>query len=117
MKIPQEWIDEALKKITENQLPIDQRPALSRVEKEIDAYINSDFNKNWVLDPYFYDAFRYYFVGAIVSNCNPMSHGLTCGVDSNHAALVPRITNMGAIYLICPSCGYIQFVPHMTIGD
>jgi hypothetical protein len=113
MKIPQEWIDEASKRISEHQLPINERPSLFRVEKEIDDYINSDFNKNWTLNPYLYDAFKSYFIGAIVNNCNPMSHGLTCGVDSNHAALVPRITSLGAIYLVCPTCGYIQSIPNM----
>lgn len=112
MKIPQEWVDEALKQITEKQLPIESRPSMFRVEKEIDAYINSDFNKNWNLEPYFHEAFRSYFIGAIVSNCNPYSHGLTCGVDSDHLALVPRITKMGAVYFVCPTCGYIQYVPH-----
>lgn len=39
---------------------------------------------------------------------HPYSQHLTCGVDSEHACLVPRITTGGVCVLVCPTCGYVQ---------
>jgi hypothetical protein len=110
MKIPKEWIEEALQKICNKEIPISLRPSITRIEKEIDNYLNSDFNSNWeVIDANTIDYFKQFIIQVIVSQCHPYSHSLTCGINSEHASLVPRITKSGVLYLVCPSCGYIQF--------
>ena len=42
------------------------------------------------------------------TQANSRYHGLTCGVDGGHLALVPRITSGGVCVLVCPTCGYVQ---------
>jgi hypothetical protein len=106
LKIPQEWIEEALQLICNKEIPISLRPSMTRIEKEIDNYINSDFNEKW--NSPLNDNFKGFFISIIVSQCHPYAHGLTCGVDSAHSALVPRITSNGKTYLVCPTCGFIQ---------
>lgn len=39
---------------------------------------------------------------------NSRCYGFSCGVDSEHLALVPRITTSGVCVLVCPTCGYVQ---------
>lgn len=42
------------------------------------------------------------------TQANTHCYGFSCGVDSAHASLVPRITSGGNFVLVCPTCGYVQ---------
>lgn len=45
-----------------------------------------------------------------------MFHEMTCGVDSQHALLVPKVEN-DVVSLVCPTCGYEQnHIPDLVIG-
>ena len=35
-------------------------------------------------------------------------HPLTCGADSSHMPLLPRVIKHNKIVLVCPTCGYMQ---------
>jgi len=49
-----------------------------------------------------------YFMGMIIRQTDYTIHPLTCGKDSNHALLVPRLDHNKNKYIICPTCGYVQ---------
>lgn len=106
MKIPSEWLTEIYTKIDGNPIC---RPSFTRIEKEIRNYIESDFNKNWEIPLGQINNFKPFFINTILSQCNPMTHALTCGINSEHALLIPRIHHDNRCYLVCPTCGYIQF--------
>jgi hypothetical protein len=107
MKIPKEWIEEALNIICDDRIPVHMRPSFFRVEKEVYEYVNSQFNENWEYSKYS-EEFKQFFINTIVNQCNPRTHGLTCGVNSEHAMLVPRVSYNYNPYLVCPTCGWIQ---------
>ena len=45
-------------------------------------------------------------------------HPLTCGVNSQHENLVPRMTTSGICVLVCPTCGYVQdYIPEFIFKD
>lgn len=106
MEIPQSWIDEILSKLDSNILI---RPAARRIEKELIEYINLPINKSWDIPIGQKSDFKKFFIDTICSQINPFTHGLTCGINSEHALLVPRIHYDNRGYLVCPTCGYIQF--------
>jgi len=45
-----------------------------------------------------------------------MFHEMTCGVDSQHALLAPKVVD-DVVSLVCPICGYEQnHIPDLVIG-
>jgi hypothetical protein len=106
MKIPQDWLSEYYRRLEGN---IMIRPSLKRIEKEVEAYINHPFNANWELPSHQEEDFKEFFISTLLNQTNPLTHGLTCGVDSQHYLLVPRMDYRNKCYLICPTCGHIQY--------
>ena len=107
MKIPHEWMSEIYNKLLEKNIM--DRPCLSRLEQDVTDHLNSQFNIAWDFSEKQAEEFKSFFIATITHQCNHWTHGLTCGVDSNHALLVPRIDSMNKCYLICPSCGWVQY--------
>jgi hypothetical protein len=72
--------------------------------------IINDFNRKFQLpkSSEFYEKFEKFCDQIFEHQCNCSVHPLTCGVDSSHLDLVPRITTKGALVLVCPTCGYVQ---------
>lgn len=71
-------------------------------------YVSSDYNNKWHIPKDTEETFKEFFYNIVKTQCNPYFHPLTCGVDSNHELLVPRMDYQGNKYLICPTCGYVQ---------
>lgn len=65
---------------------------------------NQSYLKNTILSFELLD----FLVNLFISQGDYSKHGLTCGVNSSHDILMPRIDSSGNKYLICPTCGYIQ---------
>ena len=106
MKIPEEW----LSKIYEDISGWAPHISPKGVEDIVKDYLNSRFNDNWNILPRQYVTFEKFFISVVAHQCNVNVHQLTCGVDSMHQALQPRITRYDdKCYLICPTCGYVQF--------
>ena len=107
MKIPEEWLSEIYNNLLERS--IIERPCLSRIESDVIDHLNSQINIAWSFSESQAKEFKNFFISTIISQCNPWTHGLTCGIDSNHALLVPRIDSQNKCYLLCPSCGWVQY--------
>lgn len=61
------------------------------------------------LDVEAYASFKNFCVSIMTHQGSMNVHPLTCGVNSNHALLVPRIILPEATHiLVCPTCGYVQ---------
>lgn len=48
------------------------------------------------------------FINYLVYQSDFTKHPLTCGRNSEHQLLMPRMDHNKEKYLICPTCGYIQ---------
>ena len=107
MKIPREWTSEICNKLIE-QIVI-EKPEVFVIVATVDNYVNSQFNLAWTFSETQSQEFKKFFIATVVHQCNPWTHGLTCGIDSEHALLVPRIDSENKCYLICPSCGWVQY--------
>lgn len=72
--------------------------------------IVNDFNRKFELDKNskFKEKFDKFCDQIFEQQTNCSVHPLTCGVDSSHLNLVPRITTKGILVLVCPTCGYVQ---------
>jgi hypothetical protein len=81
-----------------------------QIRNEVIDYLNNSFNNKWnnggLKDKAGFEKFCIFIAS---HQCNHRIHPLTCGVDSNHALLMPRQNYDGKNYLVCPTCGYIQF--------
>jgi hypothetical protein len=79
------------------------------VVMDASAIVN-DFNRKYVppKTKTDYAIFEKFCFQIFTMQANPYAHQLTCGVDSEHACLVPRITTGGVCVLVCPTCGYVQ---------
>jgi len=56
-----------------------------------------------------YEAFRVFSISLMAHQASRAIHPLTCGVDSNHELLVPRMTLSDHMHVyVCPTCGYVQ---------
>jgi hypothetical protein len=108
MKIPHDWISEIINNLKNESMGIG---SLLEYEKIIVDYWYNEFNIEWDIkqDPQVKEIFKQFFIRITTHQCNFSTHQLTCGVDSNHKFMVPRITEAGIPYLICPTCGYAQF--------
>jgi len=111
MKIKQEWIDEIVDKIF-NMNPFDfdfeKTPTKEDLFQEIETWIFSPFNAKWEIPVGVDDYFKEFFINITLAQLNPYMHPLTCGVDSNHKDLFPRITYTKECLLVCADCGYVQ---------
>jgi uncharacterized Zn-finger protein len=111
MKIPQDAKDTIVSNIKKGH-PFGFVSFLSRSEKEIgkslDDYINIPFNVAYEPPGIFKKEFLEYFIYVANHQVNSAVHPLTCGTNSNHELLVPRLDYQGNGYLICPTCGYVQ---------
>lgn len=73
--------------------------------------INLPFNKAYsaYLPLITYNRFRDFCVSMFAHQGSICIHPLTCGVDSSHELLVPRIIISDNLHVIvCPTCGYVQ---------
>lgn len=80
----------------------------SNIRGEIDIFFSSPFNKSWICPINQVEKFIPFAIQIISHQLDISYHPLTCGVDSGHKNLVPRITYEGNFFIICPTCGYIQ---------
>jgi len=49
---------------------------------------------------------------------NPVFHPLTCGINSGHKLLEPKIIDENKVILFCRDCNYVQeFIPDMFLED
>jgi hypothetical protein len=56
-----------------------------------------------------YESFKKFCADIFAHQGSIAVHPLTCGVDSNHELLVPRlIFYENKHVLVCPTCGYVQ---------
>lgn len=109
--VPEEWFVIAAKTLFDkNKEKTFYSHDLTTYTENVLEYIKSDFNSNWWLDRKHVDneSIKSFILGIIIHQCDPFIHPLTCGVDSGHDLLVPRVDCNGNKYLICPSCGYVQ---------
>ena len=67
---------------------------------------NKDFSAYLTLEQY--EKFKSFVVGILSHQTSSRVHPLTCGVNSSHEILVPRITIDNSHVLVCPTCGYVQ---------
>ena len=114
MRIPEDWVEyivDSLVKITKDLSYI--RSDKDSIKEIVNEYLFSDFNKNWELPSPLsqetYDNFKRFLILNSIHQCNKNTHPLTCGVGGGtHDILVPRISYKGELYLVCPTCGWIQ---------
>lgn len=82
------------------------------IQNPFDARLfNLPFNKEYTayLTLEEYEKFKNFAVNILAHQSSVSVHPLTCGVDSNHELLVPRITLTDNLHVIvCPTCGYVQ---------
>jgi len=109
MKIPHEWVSEICNNLIRlnRMFPSDD----TDYETIFSLYWHTDFNNAWDIkqDPRLIEIFKPFFIRIAIQQCNYSTHQFTCGIDSGHAFLVPRITPNGTRYLVCPICGYAEF--------
>jgi hypothetical protein len=56
-----------------------------------------------------YARFKQFCISILSHQTSQRIHPLTCGVNSSHELLVPRITLSDYVHvLVCPTCGYVQ---------
>lgn len=104
MNIPNEWIEEIYENVARSScLPSRNEDIRMRVDEIIDMYPN----REWVLRLDQQEEFKNFFIKIISHQANPFRHSLTCGVNSEHSLLLPRIFNH-TLCLICPTCLCIQ---------
>ena len=115
MKVPQEWIEEILKFLTNtklfNNFPWDKSPMDLKKDarQRLDMYLSSYINDEWNFNPTLTDQFKDFFIRVCNNQCHQDVPNLTCGVGGEaHQLLVPRIHISGECYLVCPTCGWIQ---------
>lgn len=78
------------------------------IKVSIESYVYNDFNMKYKVSPKYTEKYNGLLISVASHQCNHQIHPLTCGVDSNHELLCPRITYNGSYMLVCPTCGYIQ---------
>jgi hypothetical protein len=106
-------IDEMVEKAFERMSSEDNFNALCKlrtggynenIKKYIKEYLEMSFNsKNTSADKNLEDLLITY----AARQCSPHMHPMTCGVNSQHDLLVPRLVGHD-VYLVCPTCGYLQ---------
>lgn len=75
-----------------------------RIKGHIREYLDMPFNKDHTkVDKNQEDLLITY----AARQCRPDCHPMTCGVNSQHHLLVPRLIGHD-VYLVCPTCGYLQ---------
>lgn len=105
MNIPEDWLEEIYAKVGRSRcLPSRNEEVRSSIKNIIDMQLN----KGWVLQPSLHRYFKDFFIKIISHQTNPFTHMLTCGVNSKHSLLLPRISDNHTLYLVCPTCGWIQ---------
>lgn len=111
MKIPQDIKDTIVSNIKDGH-PFGFVSFLNKPEKAIrkalDDYLAIPFNEAYEPPNFHQKEFLNYFVYVATHQINSAVHPLTCGTDSSHEILVPRMDYQGNGYLVCPTCGYVQ---------
>ena len=110
MKIPNEWIKEIIdaydKSYAKSYALMECNKKLTK--KQILGFLNNSLNKKWDYIPYQQEMFKLFLIKTVLHQLNPYVHQMTCGVNSNHDYLIPRIMQNDTPYLVCPTCGYVQ---------
>jgi hypothetical protein len=123
MNIPKEWIED-IQSILFKHLPMFDihlyHKSKFNLEEYNDEYIKKEinksihwwlilpFNENWQIPKGQEDNFKDFFIRIASHQLMKNMHPLTCGVNSNHDSLFPRINSNGDCLLVCSDCGYIQ---------
>ena len=85
----------------------------TKISTYVDKVISTDFNREWEV-PFKegsdeYKKYEDFFIRVYSHQCLACMHPLTCGVGGgSHDILVPRINSLGDLYMVCPTCGWIQ---------
>jgi hypothetical protein len=80
----------------------------SNIRSEIDIFFSNPFNKNWICPINQVEIFVPFAINVISHQLDHSYHPLTCGTNSEHYYLVPRLTEDSKLLLVCPTCGYLQ---------
>lgn len=110
--IPQDWIDEVVKNLKARPdlfMPFGGHRNIPDGEyiEAVQKFLDMPINKEWEFDVKRYgDKFKGFFISIVTHQCFNNMHPLTC--CSAHEILVPRISFKDELYLVCPTCGWIQ---------
>jgi hypothetical protein len=118
--IPQDWIDTIKENIQKSfrENTFLTNPTTEKLDENIKSVLELPINKEWHI-PHFRDEkhreiFRTFFIDTMCHQLTPYYHPFTCGVGGgSHCNLIPRITDDGSPYLLCPTCGWIQYTHHL----
>ncbi len=99
-----EMIEKAYERMTKSNYSLSE----NNIKKYLKKYIEMPFNALHMCgktDKNLEDL----LIGYAATQCNNNQHPMTCGVNSQHELLVPRLSGSN-VFLVCPTCGYLQFV-------
>jgi hypothetical protein len=123
MKVPAEWL-ETLKTLLFDDLrmthfgwyhrfragTLNEDGIKELISNKVEEYMNHPFNTKWEIPNYegYLEKFKGTFIGIAKHQLSKNMHPLTCGSDSNHQNLFPRISIDGHCIIVCADCGYVQ---------
>lgn len=121
MNIQKEWLDVIYDKLKElsyipNNIGNSTTKELQTVERyisqaiwsNINDWLDYSFNDEWEIPKGLEEQYKQFFINILTHQLNVSIHPYTCGINSNHTDLVPRISYDSECFLVCPDCGYIQ---------
>jgi hypothetical protein len=112
MQVSQSWIDQIVELI-KSKSHIFAKKSDEHIRTLVEKWFLLPYNVSYTLSCDQYDKFQYFLINVVAHQLNNSVHPLTCGVDSSHALLVPRIDYNNNNYLICPTCCYIQTTAYL----